>query len=392
MKKVLYVFLLALLFLPSQIQAEGLIDRLSGNILIQVESYGRAWYVEPTEQCRYYLGRPADAFHVMRELSLGVSNKDFDRFGSYAPKKLAGKILLKTEDSGKAYYVSPDDLKMHYLGRPNDAFNIMRSLGLGVSDNSLRIVPMNKTQVSPTFTFNSVAYSLLDGAAYSGGQYNDDILPLASLTKVMTAMVCLDQGVDFNDYITVTQSQIDYPGLFVDEKTSEVNFKVGDTVKLEDVWIAMLVASSNQAAKIMAESTGLDNKEFLYQMNKKAQELDLKKTKFVDVAGLDSHNVSTPDEMARIGKEAFAYPRIADKSIIKEYSIPATGDNGSYRNIYVKNRNYSLLKFEPDGAKTGILIEAQRNVVLKKGKKIIVVMHARSMNERNSIISGLLEK
>lgn len=117
--------------------AANMATRLKGKILLQVESNGEAWYVNPDNEKRYYLGRPADAFQVMRELGLGISNKDFDSFSGYAPSRLSGKILLKVEDSGKAYYVNPVDLKMHYLGRPADAFQVMRELGLGITNNDL---------------------------------------------------------------------------------------------------------------------------------------------------------------------------------------------------------------------------------------------------------------
>lgn len=113
-------------------------NRMSGKILLQVEDKGEGWYVNPVDNKRYFLGRPADAFNIMRELGLGISNKDFNSFKDYAPKRLSGKILLKVEDMGKAYYVNPDDLKMHYLGKPEDAFNVMRVLGLGISNDNIR--------------------------------------------------------------------------------------------------------------------------------------------------------------------------------------------------------------------------------------------------------------
>lgn len=118
---------------------KNLSQRLSGKILLQVESHGEAWYVNPLNLKKYYLGRPNDAFNIMRSLGLGTSDKDIGSFQiSKAPARLAGRILLQVQHKGQAFYVNPVDLKLYYLGRPNDAFNIMRSQGLGISNDNLR--------------------------------------------------------------------------------------------------------------------------------------------------------------------------------------------------------------------------------------------------------------
>lgn len=122
--------------------AQDLADRLKGKILLQVQDVGQAWYVDPLTKERVFLGRPADAFRIMRELGLGVSEKDYNTFGEYAPTKLSGRILLRVEAHGEAYYVNPEDLKMHYLGRPADAFRVMREQGLGITNNNLDQVPV----------------------------------------------------------------------------------------------------------------------------------------------------------------------------------------------------------------------------------------------------------
>jgi len=126
---------------------KALAKRLSGRILLQVQAQGQAWYVNPLNGLKYYLGTPGDAFSLMRKLALGVNNKTFATFkNGKAPARLAGRILLKVQDSGKAYYVSPTDLKMYYLGRSADAFSVMRKLGLGITNANLRQIGIGEVK------------------------------------------------------------------------------------------------------------------------------------------------------------------------------------------------------------------------------------------------------
>jgi len=109
---------------------------LTGYILLQVESRGEAWYVYPSDGKAYYLGRPTDAFNIMKRLALGAKH-DFIAKTNLFPKRLAGIILLDAEKNGEAYYIYPKNLTKYYLGRPADGFNIMRQLGQGISDADL---------------------------------------------------------------------------------------------------------------------------------------------------------------------------------------------------------------------------------------------------------------
>lgn len=138
---VLTVFaLVSLIAIP--VSADTIAERLSGRILLQVEEVGQAWYVDPVTNKRAFLGRPNDAFAIMREFGLGVTNKDFDSWIK-APSRLAGRIILKVHDKGKAYYIDPINMDMHYLGRPADAFNVMRQLGLGINNTNLGQIPVH---------------------------------------------------------------------------------------------------------------------------------------------------------------------------------------------------------------------------------------------------------
>jgi len=159
------VSIFAILFFFSQPVDAAALD---GRILLQVQDKGQAWYVNPLDSKRYYLGRPDDAFRIMREFGLGVSNRDINIFlSTKAPSRLAGRILLQVQDKGQAYYVEPLSLKLHYLGRPTDAFNVIRSFGLGITNSDLskiiigpgsaiepRLVPSETTITPETKVFN----------------------------------------------------------------------------------------------------------------------------------------------------------------------------------------------------------------------------------------------
>jgi S1-C subfamily serine protease len=125
----------------------NLSSRVSGVILLQVEKNGEGWYVYPDNKKKYYLGRPADAFSIMRNLGLGIKHSELSIYlNSKFPSRLSGKILLDVEQNGEAYYVNPKDLKGYYLNRPADAFKIMREFGLGITNTDIRKIDVGEIQ------------------------------------------------------------------------------------------------------------------------------------------------------------------------------------------------------------------------------------------------------
>jgi hypothetical protein len=126
-------------------KAESLSNKFSGMILLQVESKGEAWYINPTDQSRCYLGKQEDAYKIMRELGLGIKHDTLTKYLKNGfPKNLSGKILLDVEGKGEAYYVYPKDNKGYYLGKQADAYKIMREKGMGISDSNLNKIKINK--------------------------------------------------------------------------------------------------------------------------------------------------------------------------------------------------------------------------------------------------------
>lgn len=141
------------------VKAESLASELKGRILLQVEQNGEAWYVSPENEKRYYMGRPADAFSLMRDMGLGIKH---DLLAEYLnnkfPTRLSGKIMLDVEKNGEAYYVFPSDLKGYYLGRPTDAFDIMKKLGLGITAENLQKIQSSVTSTNNIYKNNDCGY------------------------------------------------------------------------------------------------------------------------------------------------------------------------------------------------------------------------------------------
>ncbi len=142
----------------------------SGYILLQVEQHGEAWYVFPTNGQRYYLGRPADAFSAMRQLALGVPHSLIANTTAL-PDRFSGLILLDVERNGEAYYIYPKDRKKYYLGRPADAFRVMRELGQGITDSELKYIPegeLGKPIVLPVSKATDIPVPFTSQAPFGG--------------------------------------------------------------------------------------------------------------------------------------------------------------------------------------------------------------------------------
>jgi len=164
MKKIILTIALIIVFIPfiKPNEVSAATDR-TGYILLQVEKNGEAWYVYPGNGERYFLGRPTDAFNIMKKLALGATHNYISGTDIF-PARLSGMILLDVERNGEAYYIYPKDNKKYYLGRPSDAFKIMSNLGQGISNAGLSVIPVgqinNSVTVLPPSTPSSSKYVL----------------------------------------------------------------------------------------------------------------------------------------------------------------------------------------------------------------------------------------
>jgi S1-C subfamily serine protease len=209
MKKLILATVAALILMPLQGQAASVNQELKGRILLQVESRGEAWYVSPDDSQRIYLKDGETAYNLMRNSGLGIADADLSKIPvglnsgfedidtdqdglfddlekslntdpekadtdgdgyadgmelshDYSPlgstrlvfdnslvNKLKGRILLQVQSRGQAWYVNPTDGRRYYLKNGAAAYQIMKHLSLGIRNDDLSRIPMNKNSQVP---------------------------------------------------------------------------------------------------------------------------------------------------------------------------------------------------------------------------------------------------
>ena len=131
----------------------ALTNRFKGNILLQVKKHGEAWYVNPIDGKRYYLRDGDAAYMIMRKMGLGITDanlmkipeaKSVKRGDAKLTQKLKGRILLQVQQHGEAWYVNPIDGKRYYMKDGMSAYDMMRTFGLGITDESLIMLPYGR--------------------------------------------------------------------------------------------------------------------------------------------------------------------------------------------------------------------------------------------------------
>jgi serine-type D-Ala-D-Ala carboxypeptidase (penicillin-binding protein 5/6) len=209
----------------------------------------------------------------------------------------------------------------------------------------------------PTATRRAWALIDADTGLYLAGKEPEERVSIASTTKIMVALVALDEGVDFDEQVTVSEDAASYAGSVY----SNVGLYPYDRVSVRDLLTAALVPSGTDAVYALAEHLGDGSvDEFVAKMNDKAKELDLENTHFENPAGIDARgNHSSAADLATITREAMKYPVF--REIVDE---PEATISTQDREIEVFTTNLLVLPnsgydYGPaTGAKTGTSTEA----------------------------------
>jgi D-alanyl-D-alanine endopeptidase (penicillin-binding protein 7) len=194
--------------------------------------------------------------------------------------------------------------------------------------------------------------------------------PIASVTKLMTAMVVLDAGQPMDEPLTVTSADVDTL------KGSSSRLPVGTTLSRAEMLQLALMASENRAASALGHAYPGGYDAFVRAMNAKARALGMLNSNFVEATGLSSRNVSTAEDLARMVNAAYEYPEIREVSTAPSHEVAF---NGAHHVAEFRNTNILVRKGDWDIglSKTGYISEAGRCLVMQAkiaGQPVIIVL------------------
>jgi len=134
--------------IASQLTTDNaLVNRLLGRILLQAQEHGEAWYLDPVTKKRYYMKDGAIAYQMLRSFGMGITNSDLQKLqkGDKALiGKLRGRIVLQVQAHGEAFYIHPITGTAHYMKDGAEAYRLMRELSLGITNLDIPKIPIGE--------------------------------------------------------------------------------------------------------------------------------------------------------------------------------------------------------------------------------------------------------
>jgi serine-type D-Ala-D-Ala endopeptidase (penicillin-binding protein 7) len=182
------------------------------------------------------------------------------------------------------------------------------------------------------------------------------VVPIASISKLMTAMVVLDSKASLSEQIEVTDEDRDY------EKNTGSRLSVGSVLSREDMLHIALMASENRAAAALSRYYPGGRPAFIAAMNAKAKQLGMNDTHFENSTGLSSQNVSSARDLVKMVNAAYQYPMIRQFSTDHSYTVFTGKRSIAYNstNALVRNPSWDI-----GLQKTGFINEAGECLVMQ---------------------------
>ena len=198
----------------------------------------------------------------------------------------------------------------------------------------------------------------------------DKVMPIASITKLMTAMVTLDARLSPHEKITITNADVDKL------KHSSSRLPVGSTYSRQELLRLALMSSENRAAAALGRTYPGGVKAFVSAMNAKAKKLGMNNSRFIDSTGLNSGNVATARDLAKMVAASNNYAAIREFSTTSQHSVSPGNKRGQLQyvnsNSLVRNQGWDI-----NVSKTGYLSEAGRCLVMQakiSGQPMVIVL------------------
>jgi D-alanyl-D-alanine endopeptidase (penicillin-binding protein 7) len=202
------------------------------------------------------------------------------------------------------------------------------------------------------------------------GKDIDTVRPIASITKLMTAMVILDAGLDLAEPVTVTRADRD----LVQLTGSRLEF--GATLTRREMILLAIMSSENRAAAALGRTWPGGLEPFVEQMKAKATQLGMDRSRFVDPAGLRVENQSTARDLGRLISAAQGYALIREASTTQRLEVRPYPNRGPLHyantNRLLKNKNWDI-----ELSKTGYINESGRCLVMQaviEGEPVSIVL------------------
>ena len=197
---------------------------------------------------------------------------------------------------------------------------------------------------------------------------SEAVVPIASITKLMTAMIILDRGLDLEQRIVVSRDDVDTV------KGTRSRLMPGTTLTRDELLLVALMASENRAAAALGRTYPGGVPAFVKAMNEKAAELGMTDSHFVEPTGLSPSNVSSPRDLVKLVRAAHGYPLIREYSTRDRATVKAFNRQLRFVNTngLVRNSHWDI-----ELSKTGYISEAGRCLVMHvrlASKDLIVVL------------------
>jgi serine-type D-Ala-D-Ala endopeptidase (penicillin-binding protein 7) len=192
-------------------------------------------------------------------------------------------------------------------------------------------------------------------------------LPMASITKLMTSLVVVEANQDMDEFLTITEGEIDH------EKFTSSRLKVGTQLTRGTMLHLALMSSENRAAAVLGRNYPGGITSFVRAMNAKARALGMNESHYVDASGLSSQNVASASDLVKLVNAAYQHPIIRLYSTYPKLEVAAGGQILHYHNTnnLVANPDWDI-----GLQKTGYISEAGRCLVMQakiEGRPVVMV-------------------